>query len=227
MGSFNIINIKVEKENAMKKHRQLQKFANLFRFIEICLILALISRFSVGLPVAVKNSAEYFKDITVILLSPRFVFILGNAIVITLFAKSGQFSGQDPSEKNSRTDLYEEFVEKSERNQIMQRYEAGNRGKQSSCVECIVTEATCTSVESKNYQRSRSEKLDRVTINKPCIQLRRSATEKCRGSADSGEGWVKVSYPEDNMSNEEFRCTVEAFIARQKRFRKDEENSIG
>ncbi|KAF2301868.1 hypothetical protein GH714_030042 [Hevea brasiliensis] len=182
--------------------------------------------FSVRLPVAVKNSSEYFKDITVILVSPRFVFILGNAIVITLFAKSGQFSGQDRTGKNSKTDIYEEFVEKSERIHGMHRYESGYKEKQSSSVEYIVTEATCTSVESKNYQRSQSEKLDRATHNKSCRELRRSATEKCTKSIDSGEGWVKISYPEDSMSSEEFRCKVEAFIARQKRFRKDEENSI-
>lgn len=226
MDSFSISNIKLEKANAMKKHRQLQKIANFFRFLEIFIVLALISRFSVQLPVAVKNSSEYFKDLTVILVSPRFVFIIGNAIVITLFAKSGQFSGQDPSGKNSRTDLYDEFVEKSERIQSLHGYEAGNSDRQSSSVEYIVTEETSPSAEIKNYQRSESEKLDRGTRNKLCRELRRSATEKCRESVGSGEGWMKISYPEDRMSNEEFRCTVEAFIARQKRFRRDEENSV-
>ncbi|KAJ9128790.1 hypothetical protein P3X46_034472 [Hevea brasiliensis] len=226
MDSFTIRHIKLEKANAIKKHRPLQKIANLFRFLEICVVLALISKFSIQLPVAVKNSSEYFKDLTVVLGSPRFVFILGNAIVITLFAKSGQFSGHDSTGKKSGTDLYEEFVEKSESSQGLHQYEAGHTEKQSSSVECTVAEETCATVEIKNYRRSQSEKLDRGTCNKSCRELRRSVTEKCRESIESVEGWMKISYPEDSMSNEEFRSTVEAFIARQKRFRRDEENSV-
>ncbi|EEF49436.1 conserved hypothetical protein [Ricinus communis] len=226
MDSFNICNIKLQKANAIKKHRQLQKIANLFRFIEICLVLALISRFSIGLPVAVKNSSEYFKDLTVILASPRFIFIVGNAIVITLFAKSGQFSAQDSTGKKSTNDFYEEFVRKSERSRGMHRYEVECRQKQSTCVQEKVTEEAVASLEIKKYQRSQSQKLEQANRSNSCKELRRVATEKCRRSVDNSEGWMKISYPEDSMSNEEFRCTVEAFIARQKRIRRDEENSV-
>ncbi|KDP41769.1 hypothetical protein JCGZ_26787 [Jatropha curcas] len=228
-------NIKLKKANALKKHRQLQKIANFFRFIEVCIVLALISRFSIRLPVAVKNSSEYFKDLTVILVSPRFVFVLGNVIVITLFAKSGQFSSQDSTGKNSRTDIYEEFLQKSERSHGMHLYEPQNkakqsinRGKQGACVQHTVTgEETRAALEIKNYQRSQSEKLlIKANPNKSCRELRRSATEKFKENVESSEGWVKISYPEDSMSNEEFRCTVEAFIARQKRFRRDEETYV-
>lgn len=226
MDSINITNFKTEKANAIKKHRQIQKIASFFRLIEICLILALISRFSIQLPVAVKNSNNYFRDLTVILVSPHFVFVIGNVIVITLFARSGQFSGQDPNGKNSGTKLYEEFVEKSEKSQGMHKYETESTEKRVTYVEYKVTEDTGTGLERKNYQRSQSEKYRRPNCNKSCRELRRSATEKCRRSAiDSAKGLEKKSCPEDNMSNEEFRCTIEAFIERQKRFRIDEENS--
>ncbi|KAJ4849901.1 hypothetical protein Tsubulata_037132 [Turnera subulata] len=243
MDSFNVSNIKVEKANALKKHRQLQKIANMFRLVEICLVLALISRFTIQLPVAVKNSSDYFKDLTVTLVSPRFVFVIGNVIVITLFAKSGQFSGQDSGVKNSRTDLYEEFVEKSEKGQ---RYEVAYSQKESTQVgfkvttdqdSCVALETNptcemsqsenldaCVALEKKSYERSQSENLSRPKCNKSC--LRRTATEISKKGSGSGEGLlVKKTYPEDKMSNEEFRCTIEAFIARQKQFRKDEENS--
>ncbi|KAJ6906167.1 hypothetical protein NC652_023806 [Populus alba x Populus x berolinensis] len=213
MDSFNITSIKIEKAKAIKKHRKIQKIASLFRLIEIGVVLALISRFSIQLPVAVKNSSEYFKDLTVILASPRFVFVLGNMIVITLFAKSGQFSGQDSNGKNPSTDLYDEFVEKSEKK---------CREKQVTYVEYKVTEDTSTSLERKKYHRSQSEKLERPDSSR---ELRRSATDKCRKTIDSAKESEKSSSPEEKMSNDEFRSTIEAFIARQKRFLIDEENS--
>ncbi|KAJ8767181.1 hypothetical protein K2173_013578 [Erythroxylum novogranatense] len=208
MDSFNFCNVTVEKANAMKKHRQLRKIANLFRVVEVCIVLVLFSRFTVQLPVAVKNSGWYFKDLTVILSSPRFVFAIGNVIVVTLFAKSGQFSGKDSRERSSKSDLYEEFVEKS---QGRQRYEFS------------VLESSCSAPGIRNYQRSRSENFQRPKSNKPCKELRRAVTETFRRSVDSQ---VEKSYPEDNMSNEEFRSTVEAFIARQKRLRIHEEKSV-
>ncbi|KAJ6896678.1 hypothetical protein NC651_022766 [Populus alba x Populus x berolinensis] len=222
MDSFNITSIKIEKAKAIKKQRKIQKIASLFRLIEIGVVLALISRFSIQLPVAVKNSSEYFKDLTVILASPRFVFVLGNMIVITLFAKSGQFSGQDSNRKNPSTDLYDEFVEKSEKSQETHQYEAECREKQVTYVEYKVTEDTSTSLERKKYHRSQSEKLERPDSSR---ELRRSATDKCWKTIDSAEESEKSSSPEDKMSNDEFRSTIEAFIARQKRFLIDEENS--
>ncbi|CAK7329669.1 unnamed protein product [Dovyalis caffra] len=225
MDSFNTTNVKIEKASAIKKHRKIQKIASLFRLIEIGLVLALISRFSIQLPVAVRNSSEYFKGLTVTLVSPRFIFVLGNVIVITLFAKSGQFSGQESNGKSSSTDLYEEFVQKSEKSQGTHQYEAESRERQVIYVEYKVTEDASTSLESKKYNRSQSEKLKRPNGNKSCRELRRSATEKCRKSIDSDKESEKSSFPEDKLSNDEFRCAIEAFIARQKRFRIDEENS--
>ncbi|WCJ40963.1 hypothetical protein M5689_021856 [Euphorbia peplus] len=266
MDSFNM-NIKVQKANAIKKHRQLQKIASLFRFVEICVVLAILSRFSVRLPVAVKSSSAYFKDLSVVLVSPRFVFIIGNIIIITLFAKSGQFSGKNSTGKSSRSDIYEEFVKESERSQGTHRYESENKEKQDSSVQHIVKnrekqsssvqniaenrekqsisvpnivenrehesgtvpkefkmEETCTSLARKNYERSQSEKVEVCNRDNSCRELRRTVTEKYRGSVDCSEGCLKLTYPEDRMSNDEFRCTIESFIERQKRFRRDEEN---
>lgn len=223
MDSFQINNLKVEKANAILKNRQLRKVGNLFRLVEICVLLVLISRFTTKLPVAVKSSGEYFKDLSIILVSPRFVFIVGNAIVITLFAKSGQFSAQDSTTENSRNDIYEEFVQKSEKSQNTSRFEVGNRGKQNICEEMMIADGVCTSREAKIYRRSQSENLKHVNCNKSCKELRRSGTEKYSKSTDSSERLVKNSCPEDYMSNEEFRCTIEAFIERQKRLRREEE----
>ncbi|KAK3195453.1 hypothetical protein Dsin_026763 [Dipteronia sinensis] len=195
--------------------------ANWFRLIEICVVLLVVSRFSSQLPLAVKNSGGYFRELTIFIVSPRFVFVVGNLIVITLFAKSGQFSTQDSPGKNSGSDLIKEFVEKSEKTHNIHRQEIEYREKQSICAEKVASD------EIKHYKRSQSENLRRVSCNKPCGELRRSETEKCRKISNSGrEKLVKKSHPEDEMSNEEFRRTIEAFIARQQKFRREEEHSV-
>ncbi|XVF67746.1 hypothetical protein PTKIN_Ptkin10aG0146900 [Pterospermum kingtungense] len=222
--------IKLEKRNAMLKHRQLSRVANLVRFVEFFVVLVLISRFTIQLPVAVKNSGDYFRGLSVVLVSPRFVFIVGNVIVITLFAKAGQFSAQDSASKSSAADLYEEFLEMSEKRQAIHRCEIENRGKQST--KRIVGEEKIVSVNvhkpkgAKNYRRSKSEKW--INSNKACQQLRRSESEKYRKNNDSDgqEMVMKTSYPEDGLSNEQFRSTVEAFIAKQKRLLREEEYAV-
>ncbi|KAF5745728.1 hypothetical protein HS088_TW07G01320 [Tripterygium wilfordii] len=216
MESFGTSDIIALKANAIKKHHQRQKIANLFRIVEVCLVLGLISRYAVELPIAFKNSGEYFKDLSIAMASPRFVFVIGNVIVIVLFAKSGQFST-----KNSlKTDIYKEFLEKSERSQGVYRDE--NREKQSTLEEQrIVTGDTYNNTkETKHYRRSQSAKSKSVNCDNLSKELRRNLTEKGEGLAK------KKSYAEDNMSNEEFRQTIEAFIAKQQRFIREEECSV-
>ncbi|KAK9287366.1 hypothetical protein L1049_015783 [Liquidambar formosana] len=209
MDSFHVNTVKFEKAHANLRHRNLRKITGLFRVIEICVILILISRLSL------KVSTEYFRDLSIILISPRFVFVIGNAIVITLFVKSGQFSAKDGKGKDSETDLYEEFIKKSEKGQKIAHAEIEKQIKPSILEDPAGVEGTNNSVEMKIY-RSQSENLKHDKCKQARHVLRRSATEKLE---------EKHSYPEDGMSNEEFRQTIEAFIARQQRFRREEEYS--
>ncbi|KAI9116276.1 hypothetical protein K1719_012443 [Acacia pycnantha] len=91
MDSFNLANLKAKKVIAMKQQK-LRWISNLFRLVEVCFVLILISRISFHVPVAVKNSSDYFRGFSIFMVSPPFVFLMGNAIIITLFAESGQFS---------------------------------------------------------------------------------------------------------------------------------------
>ncbi|KAK6240915.1 protein of unknown function DUF4408 - like 2 [Theobroma cacao] len=221
--------IKLEKRNAILKHRQLYNIANLLRFVEFCVVLVLISRFTTQLPVAVKNSGRYFRGLSVVLVSPRFVFIVGNVIVITLFAKAGQFSAQDSTAKSSGTDLYQEFVEKSEKSQAIHRFgieHIEKQSKKSVVEEKIVSLNVHTSKGTKQYKRSQSENLKRVNCNEASQQLRRLESEKYRKHNDSDQTMVTSSYPEDGMSSEQFRDAVEAFIARQKKLLREEEYTV-
>lgn len=190
----------------MQKHRQLQKIANLFRVIEVCVVLLLISRLSMQLPLAVKNSGGYFRDLTVVLVSPRFVFVVGNAIIITLFAKSGQFSARDSTKKTSGFDLCEELIKNTEKNQKVHPDETTSYLDESTTV--------------KDYRRSQS--YSQNSTSGVCEKSRRVL----RHSETDCERLAKSSYPEEEMSNEEFQRKVEAFIARQQRFRREEQDSV-
>ncbi|PON65148.1 tRNA-methyltransferase non-catalytic subunit trm6MTase subunit [Parasponia andersonii] len=227
MDSFNFYNIKAEKANAILRYNQLRKIANLFRFVEILVVIVLISRLSFHVPVAVKNSGGFFRDFSGILSSPRFVFVLGNVIVITLFAKSGQFSGRDSGKKFPGYDLYDEFVKNSEKNQkVFSREKVENRAKHGISENPVVVVAgKCTDqcMEIKSYKRSISEIVERP--RKPNRVLKRSETENFAKRTEHRERSDKGLYPEDAMSSEEFRLKVEAFIARQQRFRMEEEYS--
>ncbi|XP_062076783.1 uncharacterized protein LOC133781727 [Humulus lupulus] len=233
MDSINFYNIKAEKANAILRYNQLRKLANLFRLVEILVVVVLISRISFHVPVAVKNSGGFLRDFSGILSSPRFVFVVGNVIVITLFVKSGQFSGRDSGKKLSEYDLYDEFVKNSsEKNQkvifrekfVEPVISSSAKPKHNAFEEDLVmVERKCSEV--KNFQRSNSEIV--VRPKKPNSRdLKRSETENFGKRIErSGDQIVRSNkdlYPEDNMSSEEFKLKVEAFIARQQRFRMKE-----
>lgn len=214
MDSINFYNIKAEKANAILRYNQLRKIANLFRFVEVLVVLILVSKLSLHVPHAVKNSGGYVKDMTLVLISPRFVFVLGNVIVFTLFAKAGQFSSQDSGKKFSENDLYDEFVKSSEKNRrVFVDNRAAKKQSVSDNTRVVVAEKIKNPIV--EIKRSNSEIMERP--KKPKSVLKRSETEKF-GEIKS----EKCLYPEDLMSSEEFRLKVEAFIARQQRFRMEE-----
>ncbi|XP_057436762.1 uncharacterized protein LOC130729141 [Lotus japonicus] len=252
MGSSNSHKLKTEKSNKIMKHRKLRKIANLLRYVEMCVVLVLISRASFQhLPVALKISSEYFSGFMV---SPRFVFLIGNVIIIALFAQSGQFSGKTTPEP----DFYLEFLQNSTVNQETQddqkrvsmksengvkdhhhRIDGGmiktkHPEKQSTDGSMIKlpekqsTRATTTGleiVEVKDYRRCQSEITRRMQSDeKDRRVLQRCETENRMRRSNEGETERvgRSSYPEDGMSNDDFRRTVEAFIGRQQRLREHE-----
>ncbi|KAK4382278.1 hypothetical protein Sango_2888200 [Sesamum angolense] len=160
---------------------------------------------------------EYFRRISVAIISPRFVFLVGNAIVIALFLKSGRFSGGD-GEKVA--DFYEEYVEKCRKNQ-----KACSSKEEKKASDAHKSHGV-RHVE-KTMHRSNSENLDRsAQANGRRRELRRSMTDDCRKIQDPERKTATAgsySYAEEEMSNEEFRRTVEAFIARQQKFLREEE----
>ncbi|KAL9244995.1 hypothetical protein vseg_018705 [Gypsophila vaccaria] len=78
------------------------------------------------------------------------------------------------------------------------------------------------------YHRTKSEKLRVEKMETDCCNLGRSNTESrrvkkgCSCCQDVKGG----HYPHDHLSNEEFKRTIEDFIARQRRSLREEEDFI-
>ncbi|CAK9183485.1 unnamed protein product [Ilex paraguariensis] len=222
MDSFGIQNVKFEKANAILRYRRRQKITTLFRFIEIFIFLVIITRFSCQFPLAnFKLSGEYFRGLSVTLVSTRFVFVVGNVIIVTLFWKSGQFSAQDDTNNNIKFDFHDDYVENSQKNQNIYGTESENQGKQSRDKDCTATPDLFGSKERKIH-RCQSEDFKKLHHVEPCRELRRSVTERNWESVNYSEKPVVNSHAEDEMSSEEFRRKVEAFIARQQKLLMEE-----
>nr|GMD84394.1 uncharacterized protein LOC109162076 [Ipomoea batatas] len=177
----------------------MQKMRAMLAFIQFCIFFFLIgSRFTSQFS---KVSADYFKELSVIIVTPRFVFVLGNAIVIILVLKSGNSldkdnNGSASTDNNVEHGRNHENVYKEPRIRV-------------------------SGPENNKIRRSQSsENMARVHRLKEAAasgkELRRQATFTCRKRDVAAT---------DEMSNEEFRRRVETFIARQQRSLREEEFS--
>lgn len=246
MGSVTLHKQKQERFNKVQKHSNLRKITDLLRYVEMCVVLVLISRLSFQqLPLALKNYSDYFRGFAV---SPGFVFLIGNVIIITLVAQSGHFSNDSSKRKSSEHDLYLEFLQNSN---MYQRIQGCDQRKLGVKVESNVkgrriTDGSVVKVSEKDVKKSDEQGVDlEVKEYRRCqseIELVRGVDsdnekeqkvlQRCESENEKGKmrsiqvekekkKMVKNSslYPEDGMSNDEFRRTVEAFIARQQKLR--------
>ncbi|KAL3525353.1 hypothetical protein ACH5RR_013725 [Cinchona calisaya] len=258
MEALDFDNVISEKSSVIFSYNtHFKSIAKLFRIVEICFGLVILSWTSTRLPFAVKISCEYFRQLLTIIISPLFIFLLSNFIVLTLLFKSGHIlsCGQSPTMINSdtgtETDLYDEFVKTSDNcmsftNLTSSRDEIEYEDKQtisefgkavnignSDASEIGETIAEKPS-EMKAYSRSQSENFDSKSTRKflegeenSLGKLRRSETEKCRKVANPGEiPGEAVYYVFDELSNEEFQRKIEAFIAKQINFHREEKLAI-
>ncbi|KAJ8567550.1 hypothetical protein K7X08_019758 [Anisodus acutangulus] len=196
--------------------------AKLFRIVEVCLGLFVLLWSSTRLPFAVKISGEYFRQLISIILSPLFIFLISNVIVLTLFFKSRRLSG------DSSTELYNSFIEQEDCSGNLNAFPAPERREETvyqdkqTILEVNARETvTEKAFNSQITRRTKSEKFERGSTNKEIYgKLRRSETEMCRKIYNSGDPSV------DELSNEEFQKTIETFIARQIKFHKEEKLAI-
>ncbi|KAE7999968.1 hypothetical protein FH972_004342 [Carpinus fangiana] len=238
MGLFDFDGLKAEKQRTSS----MLHISKLFRFVEMFLAMVLVSWTLARVPFAVRISGEFFRQLLGVVLSPLFVFLLCNVIIVTLLAKSGRLSGQIPSGHDGETELYEEIIKNSGDHKKSQSETDPLAHVPETIVyhdKQIITEMITTAREDdanmfsdsdsdsdlehpKAYRRTQSEKFERENWEKSRGKLRRSETEKCPKGVKSEENPPENLAPEDELSNEEFQRTIEAFIAKQWKFRHQE-----
>lgn len=242
---MNCIDIKVEKSNAMLRYKRIENITALFRLMEICIFLFIISRLSTHLPLAFKVFGDCIRCLYITIFSPGFLFLLGNSIVLVLFLKSGHHSAQETNVFNYTIKFCNEYVESfGNKLYINQVEDLKKQGEDGRCEEKEAVLDLC-SFEDRKMLRCHSETLMRYQHRDCCIELRPTVTENGRKTGKhnervsdaamiqkscdhkvSAQNFNPKCYAEDEMSGEEFRHEVEAFIARQKRSLREEFSSI-
>uniref|UniRef100_A0A251RXD9 DUF4408 domain-containing protein n=1 Tax=Helianthus annuus TaxID=4232 RepID=A0A251RXD9_HELAN len=162
---MNSIDLRTEKANAIFRHQtNFQTITTLFRFIEICVFLVLISTFSSQLPFSVRISTDYFKQISFAGISPRFVFVIGNVIILTLLFKSRAKQNEDSLGK---IDVYDECVRRCQKSIV-------NRTTD------VIVHDNYNNNNKKKIYRSQSEKMMRFECNdsEKYRKLTRSVTDR-------------------------------------------------
>ncbi|KVH93209.1 hypothetical protein Ccrd_004733 [Cynara cardunculus var. scolymus] len=185
--------------------------------MDMFVFLTMISRFSAQLPFGGNFSGYHFRGLSFTNCSPMFAFVTGNAIILLLLFKSRLVKNGDGDDDNGGVDFYNEYFKSYEKSLI---------NSTTTTTTTTTPSDTTVIVPNNGYTicRSRSEDLTRVKRgdDETHRKLRRSVTERRRlKNLDHRCG----GYAEDKMSSEEFRRTVEAFIAKQQKSLRDEEFS--
>lgn len=260
MDPFDFDSLKSEKATAaILRHDHFKSIAKLFRILEIFLGLVFFSWTSTRLPFAVKISGDYFRHFVSIIITPLFIFLICNLIVLILLFKAGNiFSGAHYT-CNISSEFYEGFIKNGDNSiinltdaisspvpeSIQIEYQDKQTIFQVTNGRTVISNEKSLDVsefadrspivpetisESKSYRRSQSEHLD---LNRESLEkeenhgkLRRLGTEKCRKIANPGEVPEETVYVFDELSNEEFQKTIEAFIAKQIKFHQEEKLAI-
>lgn len=239
--------METEKANSIQSFNLLSAIPKTFRILEIIVAVMVLSWTLTRLPSALTVSAGFLSCLAA---SPLFIFAISNAIIAALIAQSGRFSAQTAAD-DAAAGLYREFL--NSRNSvpdppspadapecqdkeviISETVPDTNAGvgsdvvsyRRSESKEEVITETVQDSAVADagvgsdvvSYRRSQSEKWKGAARRK---ELRRSETEKQREN-----GGDEILYPQDELSNEEFQRTIDAFIAKQMRFLREESSAI-
>jgi hypothetical protein len=225
--------------NAIRTH--FAAISKTIRIFELCIVLLLLSWTLTRLPLAVSISADYLRRLAA---NPLFIFAVSNAIIAALIAQSGRFSTQNSDDLSGAGKIYSEFINNriavSDRDHQppsvtvdpppVEVVEEDVKCQDKEVISEIVPISTMLTVSDReavagsdfaSFRRSQSEKWKGEAVKmKQRKQLRRSETEKLR------ETEKENLYPQDKLSNEEFQRAIDAFIAKQMRFLREESSAI-
>ncbi|CAN7090149.1 unnamed protein product [Brassica rapa subsp. narinosa] len=246
MDSFTFDNVKAEKAKALRRYNRFRSIARFFRAAEVCVAIIFILWTFTRLPFAVQISREFLRRIAGVISTPLFVFLFGNCIVVALLAKSSVEENRGSTASNAEAEIYEALVRSKPSDE--EEEELAEEIVYDDKEVVVVADSsnnniphgleidsdTCpVSDEPKEYGRSKSDVcLNHMVIPKPS-SLQRSETEKCIRTDDinnnnnnNDDDDNMNNYAEDNLSNEEFQKTIEAFIAKQLMFRRQESLAV-
>ncbi|KAJ4878720.1 Uncharacterized protein Rs2_43738 [Raphanus sativus] len=242
MDSINFDNVKAEKAKALRRYNRFRRIGRLFRAAEVCVAILFILWTFTRLPFAVQISRAFLSRIAGVISTPLFVFILGNCIVVALLTKSSVEENRGSSSSNAETEIYEALVRSKPSDEIVyddKEVIVITENSSNNIPQASLETSDYVTDEPKEYGRSKSDVCIKqtssaaddhmVVIPKPS-SLRRSETEKCIKTRhdiinNNNKSWEDI-YAEDNLSNEEFQKTIEAFIAKQLMFRRQESLAV-
>ncbi|XP_010484644.1 PREDICTED: uncharacterized protein LOC104762931 [Camelina sativa] len=247
MDSFDLDNVKAEKAKALRRFNRFRRIGSIFRAAEVCVALLLVFWTFTRLPFAVQISGAFLRRIAALVSTPLFVFLLGNSIVLVLLTKSSSeqtTASAAASTTNAETEIYEAFVRSVESRSKPSDDEDLADETVYHDKQVIVThlnaDENITHVQidhpsGKVYGRSKSDvsakQSSSPNIMKQRRSLQRSKTDKCcivrEIENQKEDDNNKYDDPEeDDMSNEEFQKTIEAFIAKERLFRRQESLAV-
>ncbi|XP_030441598.2 uncharacterized protein LOC115663761 [Syzygium oleosum] len=200
------------------------------RLLELGLALFFLLRVSTRVPFAVRLSCEYSFLLLGFVARPLFRFALCNAIIVALLAKPGGSCARGPAAGGGGAveELYEEIVKISEsraRPVLPPAREA----------EEVVYEDKAIISEVGTAARARGGGGGAVDLEEEAAAAADEEEECCRGGHRPPEAEKRPRAAgscggggggDEEMSNEEFQRAIEAFIAKQLRFRREETLAI-
>ncbi|KAL2236312.1 uncharacterized protein LOC105165865 [Sesamum indicum] len=199
----------------------------LLRIMEIFLLLVFLTWASARLPFALRISAEYLRQLARVVVSPLFIFLLSNVIVLTLFFKSpGDLIFPPQTTSQNVTESHMEYF-------CPEFIKDAGRSSPPAAEDIVMFQDKQTVFEVtkvKVHRRSQSSETmstSKQDYNNPCSscgkQLRRSETERRLRVEEVAAERAEVV---DELSNEEFQRAIEAFIAKQIKFHEEEKLAI-
>jgi len=211
---------KAEKANVIQRHNLFAAVSKTLRILELCLLLLLLSWLLTRLPFLFALSAQFLTRLLSFAASPLFVFALSNAIIAALLAQSRHLS----SPHSAADALYHDFLNTRTPVTVLHAPQPCVSPEPEFHDKKVIAETVQDrpSVDpAAKYRRSKSENWKGDGVKTPRRRhLRRSETEKRR------ENPQENLYPQDKLSNEEFQRAIEAFIAKQLRFLREESSAI-
>lgn len=218
-------NVKFEKEKAIARFNRLHTIMRVRQLIEVAAVFAAISWCSSRAPAIFRSTAASLLDFSTCLSNHHIVFLIGNAIIVMLLMLCRRTDAPAPAR---RRELYDDYVKYSETARAMpsppqQGEEVALAAGLGDCDKQIVAvraeEATASSQcddaaaviekaakQIRRFQRTQSEVLRREIAVRQGAELRRSETECGMKTVNTDAAGI------ENLSNEEFRRRVDAFI---------------